>query len=218
MTPSFPWATCSNSWQLFQNIQSKSPQHNVRLVSLFLSLWHGRKRPIPTFVTLLSGNSLNPLIQIIDINRTGNDTEPWGTQVVASYELDITPFLHSLGPATQAVFYPDNTAPVQAMSKQPVSPGENWEKVSKTLLQFRYTTSTAFCSSTKWVILSQNEIMLVKRDLSLWTHAVWAWSPVAVYVPCDGNQGDLLPSPVCSFNLNYIFFLHYASLVHNCVR
>lgn len=79
MTPPFPWAACSNSWQPFQNTQSKPPQHNVRLVSLYHCYVEEDTHThfgTSSFLVILESDlhshpthcCLNPCIQITDID------------------------------------------------------------------------------------------------------------------------------------------------------
>lgn len=58
-------------------------------------------------------------------------------------------------------------------------------------MKFRQTLTTAFPISTKWVILSQKKIKLLRQDMPF-TKPRWAWSLVVLYVMGNSTQGDLL--------------------------
>ncbi|TRZ19229.1 hypothetical protein HGM15179_007902 [Zosterops borbonicus] len=45
-------------------------------------------------------------------------TEPWGTPLVTSHQLNVTPFTTTLGPSIQPVFNPAKNGPVKGMSCQ----------------------------------------------------------------------------------------------------
>ena len=66
-------------------------------------------------ISVLSIPSSRLLIKII--NRTGLNTEPWGTPLVSDHQLDLTPFTTTLwAQPSKSVFYPAKYRPIQIKS------------------------------------------------------------------------------------------------------
>jgi len=49
------------------------------------------------------------------LNKTGPNTERWGSPLVTDHQLDLTPFTTTLGLAIQPFLYPAKSIPIQTM-------------------------------------------------------------------------------------------------------
>ena len=87
-------------------------------------------------------------------NRTGPNIEPCGTPLVTGHQLDLTPFTTTLWAQPSSQFFIQRRVRPSKPRAVTFPRRMLWETVTKALLKFRQTTSTAFLSSTKRDTLS----------------------------------------------------------------